>query len=186
MTSEQTIISVIIVGICAFLGAYFRKKGENFATKEDIARITRTQEEIKTELANRSHFSRVRYEREMEIYREVWKAIYQFYLESLAAFGWGKNLTDGVKKLSRESWQQSHSQLSNIIDQNKPFYSDEVRVELSEFSTLAFWLATELKQDVLKHEDIQKRSEIAMKVKGQYEKVESAIRKRLEQFDKVN
>ena len=33
----------------AFLGSYFREKGRNTATKEDIANITRKVEEVKTE-----------------------------------------------------------------------------------------------------------------------------------------
>jgi hypothetical protein len=57
------------------MGAYLGKKGQNLATKEDIEGITRIQEAIKSELAMRSHFGRLRYEREMTDYHEVGKAV---------------------------------------------------------------------------------------------------------------
>ena len=188
MSPEQTIIfSIVGAGISAFFGAYLGQKGKDFATKEDIAKITRIQEEIRTELANRSHFSRVRDEREMEIYREAWKAVHQFYLESVSAFGWEKNVTANSKtELTKESWQQSSTQLARIIQKNKPFYSDEIWIELSKFSEFAFLLAVEYQQPVPTQEQVLPRSDMATQAKQQYQQVESAIRKRLEQFDKAN
>ncbi|MGY4837937.1 hypothetical protein [Burkholderia pyrrocinia] len=41
----------IVLAIQQFLPAYVRKKGENLATKQDIAEITRRQEEIKHQFA---------------------------------------------------------------------------------------------------------------------------------------
>ena len=35
--------------LAAYLGSYIRRKGENLATKEDIAEITRKQEEVRDE-----------------------------------------------------------------------------------------------------------------------------------------
>src|SRR5664279_4292154 len=63
----------------AWLFSYAREKGKNLATKEDISAITKAQEEIRNELANRSHFSRVRYDREMEIYKKVWPVLVNFH-----------------------------------------------------------------------------------------------------------
>ena len=45
---------VLIAIVCtasAFLGAYVKRKGENFATKNDVADITRKQEEVRVEYA---------------------------------------------------------------------------------------------------------------------------------------
>jgi hypothetical protein len=52
-------LSFIVAGVGAYLGAYLKKKGENLATREDIkelkeqvAMVTRTTEEIKTEISD--------------------------------------------------------------------------------------------------------------------------------------
>jgi hypothetical protein len=36
----QLVLLVLLTGIAAYLGAYLRKKGEDLATKEDMARLT--------------------------------------------------------------------------------------------------------------------------------------------------
>src|SRR5258708_2529349 len=71
----------IVTLIATFIGVYVSEKGKNTATKEDIADITNKiedakavyterLEELKASLLARSHFSKVRYEREMNIYEE--------------------------------------------------------------------------------------------------------------------
>jgi hypothetical protein len=45
-------ISLIAAGAGGYLGAYLKRKGENLATKEDIAEITRVQEEIKAKISD--------------------------------------------------------------------------------------------------------------------------------------
>lgn len=72
------LLSALAVMLGGWIIAYIKQKGQNLATKEDIAEITRRQEEIKAELANRSHFSRLRYEREMAVYQAVWKDLCDF------------------------------------------------------------------------------------------------------------
>jgi hypothetical protein len=85
-----------------------------------------------------------------------------------------------------EWWQQSRSQLSDVIEKNKPFYQDEIWMELRAFSEFAFMLAVEYQQPVTTKEQVTKRSGMAMQAKNQYGKVELAIRKRLNQFDSAN
>jgi hypothetical protein len=56
-------VSSIVIGVLAFLlgnvirpffSSYANKKGENLATKEDIAQITKTQEEIKSQISDKT------------------------------------------------------------------------------------------------------------------------------------
>src|SRR5450759_344910 len=72
-------LTVVLSIGSAWLFSYAREKGKNLATKEDISAITNTQEAIRNELANRSHFSRVRYDREMEVYQKVWPKLMNFF-----------------------------------------------------------------------------------------------------------
>jgi hypothetical protein len=108
----------------ALLISYAREKGKNLATKEDIAEITQKVESIKTDLAGKQHFSRLRYEREIELYREIWTLVHQFYLKSVLAFGW-KIPSNPVSEISemptKESWQKSRELLSQTIEKINHF-----------------------------------------------------------------
>ncbi len=53
----------------SYLGSYTKKKGENLATKEDIGEITRTVEEIKSELATSMEFIRWELNKKATIHR---------------------------------------------------------------------------------------------------------------------
>jgi hypothetical protein len=48
------LMSLIAAGAGAYFGSYFKKKGENLATREDIEAITTKQEEIKDLISNRA------------------------------------------------------------------------------------------------------------------------------------
>ncbi|MFN0069828.1 MAG: hypothetical protein ACKVYV_19600 [Limisphaerales bacterium] len=78
------LLSAVAGAFGGWISAYLKQKGQNLATKEDIAEITRRQEEIKAELANRSHFSRLRYEREVAVYQTVWKSLCDFLSQRIA------------------------------------------------------------------------------------------------------
>ena len=45
-------VIALVTGIGAYFDSYLREKGKNLATKEDVAAISRTTEEIKTEIAS--------------------------------------------------------------------------------------------------------------------------------------
>lgn len=50
-----TAASIIFLFHRFYLPSYLNKKGENFATKEDIAGITKKIEEVKIEFASQAH-----------------------------------------------------------------------------------------------------------------------------------
>lgn len=53
MLNSSDLIAVAAVSLLAsLLGSYIRRKGENLATKEDIAEITRKQEKVRDEFQN--------------------------------------------------------------------------------------------------------------------------------------
>ena len=81
------------------------------------------------------------------------------------------------------SWEAAGRQLSDPIDENRPFYPDEVWKELNEFHTLAMLMATNYAQS---HTTPELRSEAARKSKLQLERVERAIRERLAKFNGAN
>jgi hypothetical protein len=178
MSPEWTIVLTVIAGgIGAYLGTYIRQKGQNLATKEDIAEITRIQESIKAELANRSHFSRVRYERETEIYRDLWQKCFAYYeaVTLLPATGnWNPESPAG------NACVVTRNDLIVAIRNNRPFYPREIWEELITFQNSCL----ELK--FIKESPYQGGRELLdlpKKMKSELEKLEIVIRARLDKFD---
>jgi hypothetical protein len=77
------IISIFGSFIVTFARSYSTEKGKNAATKEDVGRITteieasrshfsERLEHLRAELSSRAHYGKVRYEREMKVFEEVW------------------------------------------------------------------------------------------------------------------
>lgn len=58
---KEVVISVVGLLLGQFMPSYFRKKGENLATKEDIAKITCLQEEVKHQFADLQQESKHQY-----------------------------------------------------------------------------------------------------------------------------
>jgi hypothetical protein len=44
----QLVLVILLTGVAAYLGSYLKKKGENLATKEDVARLTHEVEAVRT------------------------------------------------------------------------------------------------------------------------------------------
>lgn len=72
----------IVLVVQQFLPAYARKKGENLATKQDIAEITRRQEEIKHQFAEIIEVSKQRHslrtlvaDKRMEAHQQAFKQV---------------------------------------------------------------------------------------------------------------
>lgn len=189
MTPELAIVlSFIAAGFGGYLGAYLRQKGENLATREDIASITRTQEEIKAELATRSHFSRVRYDREFEIYRTVWRDLNEFFNESAASFVCDSPITTD----SWKAWRTAGRNLSRTVHDNKPFYPSEVWADLKQLQQLCEDLtsiyirigSSGRQMSEVNHRKLKEEGErLLAEATAQREKVELIIRKRLDDVD---
>ncbi len=56
------------------ISAYDRKKGENLATKEDIAELTKIPERIKAKMSHVNAVHKVQFETEFEWYKELWRS----------------------------------------------------------------------------------------------------------------
>ncbi len=153
---------------------YLRQKAQNLATKEDIEEITEAQEAIKTELATRSHFSRLRYEREIEIYKEVWRKLSVFYFESDRQHMGGPSL---------DEYSSARRELGLVIRDNRPFYPNEVRKELIIFQRFVEDLHHIRVGRQMNEEIGRQLMKMPEQVKSQLTKVEEAIRNRLDKFD---
>jgi hypothetical protein len=162
----------------AWLISYVRQKGKNLATKEDVAKITQIQEEIRTELANHSHFSRARYDHEVEIYKDLWPKLIEFYRTSY--------LLDPRSAEDGKRFNQIKEEVQKAIRDKKPFFSDGICKELLAFQYLCDdkrFLEIVSLTSQLTDEKRNSYLELQKQIQSQLEKVEKAIRDRLIEFD---
>ena len=133
---------------------------------------------IESAIANKQHFTRARYDREMEIYQKVWPKLMNFFEVTY--------LSADVQTTGQPHFNKARNEVIEVIRENKPFFPKEIWQEV-----LAFQLLCEDKRllemflrfrDLTSDEKI-KYFESTDKIKAQLEKVEEAIRKRLGKFD---
>jgi hypothetical protein len=173
---------VIILSLgAAWLFSYLRQKGKNLATKEDVAAITTTVESIKSELASKQHFSRVRYEIETKIYSQIWEKLVAFE-ESVQSLVVKKDQPVESPELKR--CNDARNNLIDAIKNNRPFYPREIWKELIICQQLCQGLKMLKNPEFLSDPNLRKEyHELPLKIQTQLDKVEEAIRNRLSKFD---
>jgi hypothetical protein len=116
----------------AWLLSYLREKGKNLATKEDVAVLTQTVEAIKADLATKQHYSRVRYERELKVYEELWPKLCDLQAAVLSlrpVFDWGPPegvSEDEVRQSRRKHFLEAHRSFLQAVSLSRPFYATDV------------------------------------------------------------
>ena len=140
----QIIIAVILgLVIKSYLPAYFSKKGENLATKEDIKDITEKVEEIRVEYAKRQHTSERAFDKEFDVLSELWQALVELRHSTLNL----RPILDSVdpketeeqRKLKRlNKFSESYNNFLSKLWQYQPFYPKEIFDALEEIRTFAY------------------------------------------------
>lgn len=141
---------------------------------------------IEAAVANKQHFSRLRYERELEVYRDVWGKLHEHFDQSVWRFAW--QATDPDAEIRRKNLHKSGKEFFEMIAVNRPFIPQEVWKELKTFIDLCDSLVRhqESMQNLgVRADESYKRKldEIHSATNAQYQKVEEAIRHRLDKFD---
>jgi hypothetical protein len=197
------LVPVISIG-GSWLISYLKEKGKNAATKEDVGEITRKiessksfygerLEQLKTELAARSHYSKVRYEREMEIFKEVSPKLHAL---RVAVAGLrppqDPRLSPGQTQEERNRerlklFNSAHFEFMQTIEINRPFYPPEIWKELMALRNLCWIEATEFSLfDPKSQQDYWVQAyENTDAIEKQVVKVYDAMRTRLTEFDRL-
>ena len=168
MSIEEWIIIIIVLIFDLFLRFYFTKymeeKGKNLATKEDIKVITIKTEEVKIQFqkeledykyhletavnklntANERalHISKTQYDKEFEIYLEIWQSLYDFIVRTLKLYPnndqipTDKNKKDKLMSERYDNYCDSYNRYSNIINRYAPFYNKEFNEKFNEIRKL--------------------------------------------------
>lgn len=69
------VVTLITAGAGAYFGAYLKEKGKSYATREDIAHLTRLAEEVRSDIASKSWVEQRRWDLKREIYFRLLDAL---------------------------------------------------------------------------------------------------------------
>ena len=136
------VLAVIVSVAASFVLPYLKRKGEDRATTESLSKVTRAVESIKSTygkeietlkafLGTKSHFSRLRYEREMEVYKELWTALVELgvvtqLLRPVLEMADPTETEDQRKEKKTKAFMEKHNRHHEITTKNRPFYPSEV------------------------------------------------------------
>jgi hypothetical protein len=198
------IITIIGSALVSLVATYARERAKNFATMKDIAKITseveaaklgfaQKLERDKAELVTRGHFSRVRYEREMQVYERVWPTISGLRDAVLALrppgfvmVNSGEPEEDRNNRLIRNYFDAKRA-FAEATEHNRPFYPPEIWGEIVPLSRLCqaeggqYMLMNPRDDPGYWQRAIDNAEQINLKV----ENICEAIRKRLSKFDEA-
>ena len=137
---------IVLIGggliLKSYLPSYFKEKGKNLATKEDIGVITHEIEEVKSQyskdieilradLAKQSHVHQVRFEHEFKILADIWDSL--IHLRKMT--GQLRPILDTYNPEESEEQRKSrrlgefisaYNGLADKIEKNRPFYPTTV------------------------------------------------------------
>jgi hypothetical protein len=182
----------------AWLISYFREKGKNLATKEDISEITTKVESIKAGLGAKQYFSQIRYERELKVYEELWPKLCD--LESIvlslrSGFGFSKGTDEEQEKIKqKQTFMEAHSSFLTAVSHSRPFYPSEVWEELNKLIKLCWGEAIEwglfsnlalMRERENREGYYEKAQNNADAIKTQIQTLCEVIRTRLSKFDNI-
>lgn len=185
-----------------WLGSYLTEKGKNSATKEDVGRITteiessRAQfserlEKVRFELSAKGYFSKLRYEREMKVFEELWPKLCSLRVAVLnlrpvmdTRLKPGETEEDR-KKERTERFGDVYMKFAEAVEHSRPFYPPVIWQELKKLMKLCWGEAVDFR---LKDQWREKNYwDVAMDnskaINEQVDTICEAIRTRLTAFD---
>ena len=133
---------------------------------------------IESAIANKQHFTRARYDREIEIYQKVWPKLMNFY--EVMVLGSNADPNSGL------AYHKARNEVIDAVRENRPFFPKEIRQEVLAFQGLCEnqkFSEFVIRVRELSSDEKKTFFESQEKMKAQLDKVEEAIRNRLIKFD---
>jgi hypothetical protein len=185
-----------------FVKAYAGEKGKNLATKADIGKITSEIEQAKStfaerlerlrsELQTRGHFNKLRYERELQLYEEIWPKLAALRQAALSLRPFldmvdPQESEDARKQRRSAQYSEAHQAMTKVVEEKRPFFPPEIWKDVTELLKLCGTEAIQYKimerqPDVLKYAENAQGN--ADGINARVNSICDAIRDRLGKFD---
>ena len=125
------LIGVAVLLVKSFLPAYFNKKGENLATKEDIQDITTKVEDVKASIGSKLYVHQFRYQNEFMILKDLSEKLVGLRDSALLLRPTldtiNPNESEEERKQKRlAKYDEASKAFYKLYEANKPFYPDEI------------------------------------------------------------
>lgn len=185
----------------AFLGSYFKQKGKNIATKEDISEITSKIEDVKheyaqqlestkAELSSRLENNGFRYQKEYEILSELNSLLVEVRdasanLRPLIDFVDPEKKEDQVKREKLKEFQKWRLQLYLYREKNRPFFPEDIYNEIKALDGIAYLEAIGYEFGEKSAETQKNAVDNREKIFNQSEKAMKLIRKRVIEWESL-
>lgn len=124
-------IGVLVLLAKNFFPAYFGKKGENLATKEDIEEITRKIESMKATVGSQLYIHQTRYQNEFVILQDLSEKLVDLRDSALSlrptVDSFDPNEPEEERKGKRlRRYHEAAMAFYKLYETRKPFYPDEI------------------------------------------------------------
>jgi hypothetical protein len=133
--------SGVASAVGVFVGAFLKQRGEQLATQagfkrllEQVEQQTKVTKAIETELQKGVNIHSERFKAEFTTYKELWQLLMAFRrlgIKIVMKMREDEELNDELL----ETWDQSAKALLVCLEDNMPFFTDEVRYALLEFKS---------------------------------------------------
>jgi hypothetical protein len=136
------ILYILLFVFILFLKDYMSQKGKNLATKEDVKDITEKVESVKMLLNQNFHVFKLQFEKEFQIYEELWSTIYELTyrtnsLRPIMDLKDPKQEEKEIKNKRLAEWGNAFNDVIKTFQHNKPFYSADIYNKVVEITNIS-------------------------------------------------
>lgn len=134
---------VVVLMLQSFLPNYFKKKGENLATKQDIGRITNIVENIKADLSSELHIKQTRYLKEYEILADLTEKVVDLRdaargLRPITEYVDPNESEDERKRRKLQVYQGAARAFYRLKENKRPFFPKPIYDKLNSLDQVAW------------------------------------------------
>ncbi len=128
----QAIVTALVTPIIWYFMPYFKEKGKNLATREDIEELTRLVESVKTEHAKKLAAHTVRFEKEFKALEEIWGKLLKLRNTAMKLRPPGESYAneertkDEEKKKRFNEYREAFNAFWAVLYPNQPFLPPEI------------------------------------------------------------
>lgn len=143
MENFDVIYKIIILLVLIYIANYLKIKGANLATKEDVGDVTREVEGIKAKLEHSVFISKLQFENEFNIYKEIWNSLVDLRNATLRLRPvyekTDSEMTEEEIKLAKLNlFVERYNDFYEVLEKNKPFYSKLVYSSLKDVTDICY------------------------------------------------
>jgi len=192
--SALIFIGVLVLLAKSFFPAYFGKKGENLATKEDIEEITQKIEAMKAAVGSKLYIHQTRYQNEFTILQDLSEKLVELRDAALCLRptidSYDPNEPEEERKRNRlKRYHEAAMKFYKLYETRRPFYPDDIYTGVKKLDRIVWTEVVQYKHGSGKNYDQdywEKASTNAEEISKATDKVLNSIHKRVKYWEEFS